>query len=45
MRAIRCVTKEIGSHEQLSELLGECLMMTYNAIHYGNENAIYDRRE
>ncbi len=44
MRAIRCVTKEIGSHEQLSELLGECLMMTYNAIHYGNENAIYDRR-
>jgi hypothetical protein len=41
--ATRCVT-QLHTSEQLGGLLIECLTLTYNAIHYAEENGVDNRR-
>jgi len=43
LRAAKSVSQPCKSHE-LRELLGECLTMTYNAVAYGQENGIDNRK-
>src|SRR4029077_7339709 len=44
LRATKCVT-QAHSSEQLGSLLSECLNMTYNAVHYAEEQGIDNRKE
>ena len=43
MQATKCVTQPCESNE-LRNLLGECLTITYSAIAYGQENGINNRK-
>ena len=43
LRATECVTQPFR-YGPLSSLLSDCLTLTYNAIHYGEENGITNRK-
>lgn len=43
MRATKCAVQSHSS-DQLRSLLAECLTVTYNAVHYAEENGVDDRR-
>ncbi|MDV3244767.1 MAG: transposase [Nitrososphaerales archaeon] len=43
MGATKCVT-QIFQNDSIDDLLRDCLTLTYNAVHYGEENGITNRK-